>query len=283
MQPNHPFGQNKTWKSTQYQDLETPSEIPDDYQEISNTEHEQPTSNFETIPNQQHAPFQPMQPMQPMYLPVQGPNGIVYMPMALPPHMAGMPGPVPLHGAVPIQMPMHPMGMYPQIPQGIPQGQAMYSYPVMQRQPEGPGLFEQIKGYFRGMNQAQRLAFSLRICNLLLVWMFILSIKRMRRTGSGGTIALIFSVIAMVANMITSCALKSQNLARLEKGIGFLTIMSGLAFYNAFIFILLGGFHYLGVKFFFMILGYGIWTVRNVRRLKRFRDEVAMTQWVQPQ
>lgn len=94
---------------------------------------------------------------------------------------------------------------------------------------------------------------------------------------------MIFSVIAMVANMITSCALKSQNLARLEKGIGFLTIMSGLAFYNAFIFILLGGFHYLGVKFFFMILGYGIWTVRNVRRLKRFRDEVAMTQWVQPQ
>jgi len=159
------MSQDTRYPNIPYNTLQTP-----DTPQGSNSRDENPEPrinpqlNF-TDQQQQQLP-QLQAPPQMYYMPVQGPNGIMYMPIP-----AQYPQIMPVQGQVVQNVP--PM-------QNIPQGQVFYGYPMMAApriESSECNCFSRLVDYFRNMTQTDKYRFVLNVLSVLSFIAIILSVK----------------------------------------------------------------------------------------------------------
>jgi len=155
----------------------------------------------------------------------------------------------------------------------------MYSYPVGQQVVEGPGYIEQIRTHFQNMTQTQKRICGMKIFSILCVIMIWCSFYKFRRIGSAAVVPMVFGIFSLICSGIIGCALKRKNIAKLEKGIKVMRVVSVLSIYNLFLFIFLGGFAFLGVKWFIFLAVFAALAKKNKCNLEKFRNEYAPTEW----
>lgn len=181
-------------------------------------------------------------------------------------------------------MPIHPIqgqGLYPSFPPMIPQGQVMYQYPIQQRPPE-PTLLQTIRKYFADMDKTESLKFNSKGVMFYYLFMIAMSIASIGRGGAAGVVLMIFFIFSSVNQMTLLCSLSCKNVRRLECATKRQGVLLILGLYNVFLYILLGGFFYLRVRMFFLLLINVFLSWRNHKKLKAFRQDVVPLEWAQP-
>jgi len=188
----------------------------------------------------QNIPFMPQQNPYPQlapayYMPVQGPNGLVYMPVT--------------NQSYPIQG-------QPIAPQGYPQLQP-YGYPAPQFQrPEEPSYYERATRYFGNLTESEKFRLRLRIFSIITIIALVFTIRSMFRgyNGHGKILGLINIVLTLVTLRKGAKAIELKS-KRCYKG--FLKMMGMvfiLSIYNAVIFICMAGFRHMGAVIVLFVL-----------------------------
>jgi len=190
-----------------------------------------PQLNF----SQQQQPQSQIPPVY--YMPVQGPNGIMYMPVSG--QLGGMPMNMPVQGQV--------VNNVPQM-QNVAQGQVFYGFPMVnaQRQVENDcDCFTRLGNYFRTMTIADKYRFWL---NVLSVFVFIAMIvsfkfacKRWHRKA--GIFGLIISSFVFLTLRTGVRALKAKNTRGFKRFLRMAGAIFVINVYNFMMFLIFAGGH----------------------------------------
>lgn len=204
--------------------------------------------------NVQYLPQQNAYPQIPQtyYMPVQGPNGLIYMPVNNQPY--------------PVQQPSF-------IPQGYPQLPAQpYGFPQYQQQPQQqePSYYERITAYFGSLDAAGKYRLGLRIFSVITVIALILTIRCMFKGyhGHGKILGLINIILTLVSVRKGICGLTKKSKRAFKGHLKMMGMVFILTIYNALVFICMAGFRHIGGVFALLALaGVEGWVLCKGKRL----------------
>jgi len=227
---SQPNAQENRYPNINYNPLQTPDTPQGNNNRVENPE---PRLNAQLNYGEQFQQGQPqLQPQLPMYyMPVQGPNGLMYVPV-----QAQMPQGMPVQGQVIQNVP--PM-------QNIPQGQVFYGYPMMtapRAVSDDCDCFSKIANYFRSMTPIDKYRFFLNVMSVFAFISMIMSIKMAfkRWHKAPGIFGLILSTFVFIALRKGVRAIKTKDLRGFKKFLRMAAAIFIINVYNMLMFLVFG-------------------------------------------
>jgi len=257
--PYVPYGKFETQEATR----EEPQRVEDG----------QPINmNVNPIPNMNEQQQQQQMQYPPVYyIPVQGPNGLMYVP-------AGnqFPG---MQGQMPIQAPM--MNNMQGIPQAVPQG-IVYGVPMMNMQQprvQEPDCCDSISNYFTSMTPVDKYRFYLNVLSVFALLGLLISAKGLfHRHCPGVVIGLILSIFYLITLRKGVCAIKRQDPRAFKRFLRMAAVFFVICVYNIIMVLAVGpGFRRIGGLVALTVLS--IMSGSVVCRGRRLFKNVIKAQW----
>jgi len=209
----------------------------------------------------QQIPYIPQQNPYPQlpsayYIPVQGPNGLVYMPVN--------------NQNAPIQG-------QPFMPQQFQQ--APYPYPQPQFQPQEPSYYERATTYFGSLTDTDKYRLRLRVFSVIAIIALIMTVRCMFKGnhGHGKILGLINIILTVVSLKRGICAIQKKSKRAYKGFLRMFGIVFILAVYNLIIFISMTGFRHMGGAF--ALLGFAAIAGCTLCKGKRLWKQTLKAEW----